>query len=358
METNKDFISFLRTQFPEGTRIKLNEMKDPYAPVPPGTTGTLVHIDDAGTFHMKWDNGRTLGLIPGEDDFMLLPLELTTLKLYMPLSAQVFDRTEWNTPDNEGSLLGGISLLKYESEISNALKEYRMPEEAERGIMHWYDQDDSLAQKVSSVVFTAEPRNGALWGVADCRIQDNLTPDEMVLLKNYITGQASDGWGEGFEQQGIEVGNDELFVSLWTSNLFWSLQTEEELDDPQKAYILDDGSYYFAIQTCDDGYDYTLYNSDFSENDGGQLDEPDWPIDYATEAILDDFGLVELERERYDYDLLAEQTELYEIEQFSKMLDLEPSGDFPSLEDRIQQAAYQTDPQPDNEVPPNKDKER
>jgi len=32
-----------------------------------GTKGTVTHVDDIGTIHMKWDNGRGLGLIPGED---------------------------------------------------------------------------------------------------------------------------------------------------------------------------------------------------------------------------------------------------------------------------------------------------
>ena len=64
-ELTKSQVDALREQYPAGSRIRLIRMSDPYHPVPPGTKGTLVAIDDLGTFHVRWDNGRGLGLVPG-----------------------------------------------------------------------------------------------------------------------------------------------------------------------------------------------------------------------------------------------------------------------------------------------------
>ncbi len=62
----------MKQEYPPGTRIQLNHMEDPWAPVPPGTRGTVAYVDDIGQIGMKWDNGRTLSLVPGEDSFRKL----------------------------------------------------------------------------------------------------------------------------------------------------------------------------------------------------------------------------------------------------------------------------------------------
>lgn len=61
-------IKEVKTTWPAGTRVRLNRMDDPQAP-PIGTFGTVLFVDDIGQVHVDWDNGSSLALIPGVDNF-------------------------------------------------------------------------------------------------------------------------------------------------------------------------------------------------------------------------------------------------------------------------------------------------
>jgi hypothetical protein len=50
-----------------GKRVRLIRCTDDYTSNPPGLEGTVTFVDDTGTVHVRWDNGSTLGLIPGVD---------------------------------------------------------------------------------------------------------------------------------------------------------------------------------------------------------------------------------------------------------------------------------------------------
>ncbi len=69
---NERQFQALRERYPAGTRIRLNHMDDPYAPIPDGTVGEVQYVDDGGNIHMIWKNGRTLSLIDGVDDFTII----------------------------------------------------------------------------------------------------------------------------------------------------------------------------------------------------------------------------------------------------------------------------------------------
>lgn len=268
---DRKMVNFIKEQYPPGTRIRLNAMDDPYHPILPGTEGEVDFVDDKGQIFMKWDNGRTLPLAPGEDSFTVLPPKLTSLKLYMPLTADLYERNEYGDLDDSSILLEGSELRGYQNQITAALVKNRMPEETERGIMHWYDEADSVDRKVRSAVFTVEERDRKLWGIAECRIAGELSDTEMDTLKEFITGQASDGWCEGFEQREISVDDGgELYVHFWNSDE-WSIQTEQELFSPKLAEGLPELCFstlpgtgeLICIKRGESGY----YHSDWSTDD-------------------------------------------------------------------------------------------
>jgi len=64
-------VEKIKKLFPVGTKIRLIHMDDSQA-VPSGISGTVDYIDDDGQIHMNWDNGRTLALIYGVDQFEIV----------------------------------------------------------------------------------------------------------------------------------------------------------------------------------------------------------------------------------------------------------------------------------------------
>ena len=69
MYADKNLVQRMKEQYPPGTRIVLDYMGDDPRPILPGTRGTVKIVDDIGTVHCHFDNGRCLGLVPGEDAF-------------------------------------------------------------------------------------------------------------------------------------------------------------------------------------------------------------------------------------------------------------------------------------------------
>lgn len=74
---DKKKVETLKRRYPEGTRICVDSMGNDPRPIPPGTKGTVDFVDDIGTVHCKFDNGRSLGMIPGEDSFHTIQQEET-----------------------------------------------------------------------------------------------------------------------------------------------------------------------------------------------------------------------------------------------------------------------------------------
>jgi hypothetical protein len=65
----KEALTRLKESYPNGCRIELISMDDPYTSLSPGDLGTVSDIDDIGTIFASWDRGSSLGLAYGIDQY-------------------------------------------------------------------------------------------------------------------------------------------------------------------------------------------------------------------------------------------------------------------------------------------------
>lgn len=71
-EAERRLAQRMKDNYPPGTRIMLLQMSDDPRPVEPNTRGAVAVVDDIGTLHCNFDNGRQLGIVSGEDSFRRL----------------------------------------------------------------------------------------------------------------------------------------------------------------------------------------------------------------------------------------------------------------------------------------------
>lgn len=69
---DKEAVKTTRDKYPVGTLVECIEMKNEVLPIPPGTRGEVDFVDDIGTIHVRWENGRYLGLIEEIDRFKII----------------------------------------------------------------------------------------------------------------------------------------------------------------------------------------------------------------------------------------------------------------------------------------------
>ena len=158
------------------------------------------------------------------------------LKLYSPLTAELVEDEpdlDWDYVDvaDYAQNLDGQDLVYFRDTIEQAIADETLPEEAERGLMHYYHfqySESSVDAKVLSLRVGVEEINDRLYAVATCEVKGQLTPDELAELKEFCVGEYSDGWGEGFEQRERRCADGELYVHFWQSDKFF-ICTQEKM---------------------------------------------------------------------------------------------------------------------------------
>lgn len=177
------------------------------------------------------------------------------MKFYSPLTADFFP----NEPDYEdefydeyeGCPQDGHELLEYETAIRDAVE--NDTRDFGGDLMQYYHEDDSVRGKVVTAIPSVEVHGNKLCGCLTVELKEPLLDDEQTVLCNYISGQYSDGWGEGFEQRDIRVDDGTLAVHFWQEDGFKMTPSFEKIQDhmqmtqrPKMQLIGQDGN-IFAI---------------------------------------------------------------------------------------------------------------
>ena len=158
------------------------------------------------------------------------------MKFYSPLTADFFP----NEPDYEdefydeyeGYPQDGHELLEYETAIRDAVE--NDTRDFGGDLMQYYHEDDSVRGKVVMAIPSVEVHGNKLCGCLTVELKEPLLDDEQTVLCNYISGQYSDGWGEGFEQRDIRVDDGTLAVHFWQEDGFKMTPSFEKIPKPEK----------------------------------------------------------------------------------------------------------------------------
>lgn len=145
-----------------------------------------------------------------------------------PVKVVFFCPLVGNIDEGDGDMftVGDSYLADSIDEISDALREYTANDE--KDMATYYNEDDGVSEKLTSAVWSVEMHGDRLFGRIDCSLKAALTAEETEALRDWLTGQCSDGLGEGFEQQPIDTMDGELFVSFWNSGDDYAMMTENE----------------------------------------------------------------------------------------------------------------------------------
>lgn len=69
---HRNFVERMRKQYPPGTRVEVISLCNEEEHLKPGMKGTVVGVDDQPALLVNWDNGGSLSLLIGQDQFRVV----------------------------------------------------------------------------------------------------------------------------------------------------------------------------------------------------------------------------------------------------------------------------------------------
>ena len=152
------------------------------------------------------------------------PGEPIRINFYCPLTVKIDDpeENEFEYADADNSYLA------YHEDAFRDFLEKDLQRGGGTDLAEYFHGSPELREKLLSVQFDVENVRNEIYGCIHCETTEPVTAEEIEELRDYCTGQASDGFGEGLEQQPFKTSDGDLYVSYWDSDKDWFMLEDDE----------------------------------------------------------------------------------------------------------------------------------
>lgn len=167
--------------------------------------------------------------------------ETIQIDVLTPLSGTFFPDEDYDIEESDEGyslednfeMLTGEELVQYQDSIQEMVERENIlcSEKGEPcNLMDYFDGSGAIKENVISALVSVKEIDGVLYGCTTLQMKETLDSKQMEELFGYITGQYSDGWGEGFEQRDIAVEGGTLNVHFYQFDEFYFKQMEHKED--------------------------------------------------------------------------------------------------------------------------------
>lgn len=165
------------------------------------------------------DIGDYAGLPTGAD-----APEFVRTNFFCPLTVRMEDAEGSGYEEADVGILG-----YYEDKIRDFI-EADMKRGGDTDLAEYFHGSPELQNKLLSVRFDVENVRNEIFGCVHVDATEPLTDEEKEEIRDYCTGQASDGFGEGLEQRPFHSDDGDLYISFWDSDEDWFMLDDDEFE--------------------------------------------------------------------------------------------------------------------------------
>lgn len=139
---------------------------------------------------------------------------------YFPLTGTIYDRDEGEEyPLSDYHIRDNIDAITKQLDKDQHYNNTTMKD--------YFDDNPDVQSKLESIEWKLVNVNGTYYGCVEVELSAEIDNKGINDLKEWITGQNSDGLGEGFEQHEIRTDDGDIYVSMWDFNDYF-IDTESE----------------------------------------------------------------------------------------------------------------------------------